>query len=92
MATAGQEGRGLISGMPNLSRNLDLITGASVMGFVFALITGGAELAGAAPPAIARGMPAQPRSFGGADAVPLGTTPNGPSPQGAILRSSRLEA
>ncbi len=37
MTTSRPEQRGVISGLLNLSRNLGLITGASVMGAVFAL-------------------------------------------------------
>ncbi|CCH30805.1 MFS transporter [Actinosynnema sp. NPDC047251] len=44
--TAGR--RGLVSGMLNLSRNLGLITGASVMGAVFAAVAGDVTAAGAA--------------------------------------------
>jgi MFS family permease len=51
---AGQ--RGVISGMLGLSRNLGLITGASVMGAIFAAALGGADAAAAAPDAIAAGM------------------------------------
>jgi MFS family permease len=48
--------RGVVSGMLNLSRNLGLITGASVMGSVFAKASGAADSALAHPPAIAVGM------------------------------------
>ena len=48
--------RGVISGMLNLSRNLGLITGASVMGAVFALASGAADIATAQPDAVATGM------------------------------------
>ncbi|WP_341271922.1 MFS transporter [Achromobacter xylosoxidans] len=51
---AGQ--RGLVAGMLNLSRNLGLVTGASLMGAVFALGAGAPDLATAAPAAVARGM------------------------------------
>jgi len=47
--------RGAVSGMLNLSRNLGLITGASVMGAVFALAAGTAEVATAAPAAVVTG-------------------------------------
>ncbi|MEU5950450.1 MFS transporter [Micromonospora sp. NPDC047465] len=47
--------RGLVSGMLNLSRNLGLITGASVMGAVFALATGTSDITTAAPDHVARG-------------------------------------
>jgi len=48
--------RGVVSGLLNLSRNLGGITGASVMGAVFALASGTAEIATAAPGAVATGM------------------------------------
>jgi EmrB/QacA subfamily drug resistance transporter len=48
--------RGVISGMLNLSRNLGLITGASVMGAVFALASATIDLTTARPEAIATGM------------------------------------
>ncbi len=48
--------RGVISGMLNLSRNLGLITGASVMGAVFALASGTTDITTARPEAVATGM------------------------------------
>jgi EmrB/QacA subfamily drug resistance transporter len=48
--------RGLISGMLNLSRNLGLVTGASVMGAVFAFAAGVADITAAPPEALAAGM------------------------------------
>jgi EmrB/QacA subfamily drug resistance transporter len=48
--------RGVISGMLNLSRNLGLITGASVMGAVFALAAGPIDMTAAHPEAVASGM------------------------------------
>jgi EmrB/QacA subfamily drug resistance transporter len=48
--------RGVISGMLNLSRNLGLITGASVMGAVFALASATTDITTAHPEAIATGM------------------------------------
>ena len=48
--------RGVVSGMLNLSRNLGLITGASVMGAVFASATGTSDLTTAGPAAVAAGM------------------------------------
>jgi MFS family permease len=48
--------RGVISGMLNLSRNLGLITGASVMGAVFALASRASQLTAASQEAIATGM------------------------------------
>jgi MFS family permease len=48
--------RGVISGVLNLSRNLGLITGASVMGAVFALASATTDVTTADPEAIATGM------------------------------------
>jgi EmrB/QacA subfamily drug resistance transporter len=48
--------RGLVSGALNLSRNLGLITGASVMGAVFALASGTHDIPTAPPEAVAGGM------------------------------------
>jgi len=48
--------RGVISGMLNLSRNLGLITGASVMGTVFALGSATNDITTAHPEAVATGM------------------------------------
>ena len=48
--------RGVISGMLNLSRNLGLITGASVMGAVFALASATTDITTAHPEAVATGM------------------------------------
>ncbi|MGC1547338.1 MAG: MFS transporter [Rhodanobacter sp.] len=48
--------RGVISGMLSLSRNLGLITGASVMGAVFALASATTDITTAHPAAIASGM------------------------------------
>ncbi|MDB6108584.1 MAG: major facilitator superfamily 1 [Pedosphaera sp.] len=48
--------RGVISGMLNLSRNLGLITGASVMGAVFALGSATIDITTARPEAVATGM------------------------------------
>lgn len=48
--------RGVISGLLNLSRNLGLITGASVMGTVFALGSGATHMMAARPEAVAAGM------------------------------------
>jgi MFS family permease len=52
---ASPGGRGVTSGLLNLSRNLGLVTGASVMGAVFALGAGSPRVAGAAPDAVASG-------------------------------------
>lgn len=48
--------RGVVSGTLNLSRNLGLITGASVMGVVFALASGTTDITSAPAEAIATGM------------------------------------
>ncbi len=48
--------RGVISGMLSLSRNLGLITGASVMGAVFAFASATTDIAMAPPEAVAAGM------------------------------------
>jgi hypothetical protein len=48
--------RGVISGLLNLSRNLGLITGASVMGAVFALASRTIDITTAHPDAVATGM------------------------------------
>jgi EmrB/QacA subfamily drug resistance transporter len=56
MTGIGQDQRGVVSGMLNLSRNLGLITGASVMGAVFALGSGATDITTARPEAVATGM------------------------------------
>lgn len=48
--------RGVVSGLLNLSRNLGLITGASVMGAVFALASATTDITTASPAAVAAGM------------------------------------
>ncbi len=52
MEGVSAEGRGLVSGLLNLARNLGLITGASVMGAVFVAAAGGGEILAADPGAI----------------------------------------
>ncbi|MES2536261.1 MAG: MFS transporter [Pseudomonadota bacterium] len=56
MADIRPEQRGVIAGMLNLSRNLGLITGASVMGTVFALGSAATDIMTARPEAVAAGM------------------------------------
>jgi EmrB/QacA subfamily drug resistance transporter len=56
MTTNRPEQRGVISGLLNLSRNLGLITGASVMGAVFALGSATTNSMAARPEAVAAGM------------------------------------
>lgn len=48
--------RGVISGMLNLSRNLGRLTGASVMGSVFAFASEASDITKARPEAVATGM------------------------------------
>ncbi|WP_119391148.1 MFS transporter [Taklimakanibacter lacteus] len=56
MMDVSPDRRGIISGMLNLSRNLGLITGASVLGALFAFAAGTTDITLAAPEAIATGM------------------------------------
>jgi EmrB/QacA subfamily drug resistance transporter len=56
MMDVGPERRGVVSGLLNLSRNLGGITGASVMGAIFAFASGTVEIATADPAAIVAGM------------------------------------
>jgi MFS family permease len=94
MAGARQERRGVTSGLLNLSRNLGLITGASVMGTVFAIGAGTARLSSAAPDAVATGMHV---TFGVATiliavalAIAAGSRPaRGRAPRGRQPRSGR---
>jgi MFS family permease len=48
--------RGVMSGLLNLSRNLGLITGASLMGAVFAFASAATDITTASPGAVATGM------------------------------------
>ncbi len=56
LANTAPNQRGILSGLLNLSRNLGLITGASVMGAVFTFAAATNDLATARPAAIASGM------------------------------------
>ncbi len=56
MTDIPQDQRGVISGVLNLSRNLGLVTGASVMGAVFALASASIDITMAQPEAVATGM------------------------------------
>lgn len=56
MADVGPDQRGVVSGMLNLSRNLGLVTGASVMGAVFAFASAAADINTASPEGVATGM------------------------------------
>ncbi|MCX7204587.1 MAG: MFS transporter [Proteobacteria bacterium] len=56
MGEVSKDQRGLISGLLNLSRNLGLITGASLMGAVFALAAGTNTFSSASPEAVTHGL------------------------------------
>jgi EmrB/QacA subfamily drug resistance transporter len=56
LALSGPDQRGLISAMLNLSRNLGLITGASMMGAIFAAAAHTSDITLAAPKSVAFGM------------------------------------
>ena len=56
MAEVVPEQRGVTSGLLNLSRNLGLVSGASLMGAVFAFASGASDIATAAPDAVALGL------------------------------------
>jgi EmrB/QacA subfamily drug resistance transporter len=56
MGEVSKDQRGLISGLLNLSRNLGLITGASLMGAVFALAAGTNTFNTASPEAVTHGL------------------------------------
>jgi EmrB/QacA subfamily drug resistance transporter len=56
MADVPADQRGVVAGLLTLSRNLGLVTGASVMGAVFALGAGASDMAAARPEAVATGM------------------------------------
>jgi EmrB/QacA subfamily drug resistance transporter len=56
MTDIGPDQRGVVSAMLNLSRNLGLITGASVMGAVFTLASATIDITTAHPEAVASGM------------------------------------
>jgi len=56
MMDVSPDQRGVISGMLSLSRNLGLITGASVMGAVFARASATTDIGAALPEAVAAGM------------------------------------
>ncbi|HEY0154920.1 MAG TPA: MFS transporter [Longimicrobium sp.] len=56
MSGVGVDQRGVVSGMLNLSRNLGLITGASVMGAVFAYASSSSAITTAPPAAVSAGM------------------------------------
>jgi EmrB/QacA subfamily drug resistance transporter len=56
MRTRPADQRGVVSGLLNLSRNLGLVSGSSVMGMVFAFASGTTDITTASPAAVATGM------------------------------------
>lgn len=56
MTSIGPDDRGLVAGIVSLARNLGLITGASVMGSVFAFGSGASDVAAASAAAVYAGM------------------------------------
>jgi MFS family permease len=56
MTDVEAERRGVVSGMLSLSRNLGLVTGASVMGAIFTVATAATDITTATPDAVAFGM------------------------------------
>lgn len=56
MKDVTKDQRGVISAILNLSRNLGLVTGASVMGAIFAIASGTSDITAADPGAVAFGM------------------------------------
>lgn len=56
MRSISTDQRGVVSGLLNLSRNLGLITGASVMGAVFSFASRASDITTAEPAAVATGM------------------------------------
>lgn len=56
MANVPPDRRGVTSGLLNLSRNLGLVSGACVMGAVFAFASAGGDIATAHPAAVTTGM------------------------------------
>jgi MFS family permease len=56
LRSAAADRRGLASGLLGLSRNIGLLAGAGLMGWVFALAAGTSDMSAAAPSAVAAGM------------------------------------
>ena len=56
MADVPPDRRGVVAGLLTLSRNLGLVTGASLMGAVFALAAGAVDIMAASPEAVAGGL------------------------------------
>lgn len=58
MMDVAQDKRGLISGLLNLSRNIGLVSGASVMGAIFTAASGAESMSSASSGSIAQGLTA----------------------------------
>lgn len=56
MEKVSEKERGVVSGLLSLSRNIGLISGASVMGSIFSFATGAAEISSASADALSAGM------------------------------------
>lgn len=56
MEKVSEKERGVVSGLLSLSRNIGLISGASVMGSIFSFATGAAEISTASAGALSNGM------------------------------------
>ncbi len=78
MKDIGPDRRGVVSGMLNLSRNIGLITGASVMGAIFAWASGTKDISVAQPEAVAAGMQITFAVSGVLIALALAVLPTGP--------------
>lgn len=99
MAGVSGEGRGLVSGLLSLSRNLGLITGASLMGAVFMAAAGGGSILAADPGVVAMATRITFGVAGGLVLVALGLTrgwaneavPTGGACQGAASTVRSVE-
>jgi EmrB/QacA subfamily drug resistance transporter len=87
MKNVSSDRRGTVSGMLNLSRNLGLITGASVMAAVFAFASGARDFSNAPPDAIAFGMRCTFAVAAGLLAVALIIALASPAPSRHVNRS-----
>ncbi|WP_429806940.1 MFS transporter [Ensifer sp. B1-9] len=88
MADVAADRRGVVSGLLNLSRNLGLVTGASVMGAVFAWAVATSEIAKAAPEAVAGGMQVTFAVAGALTAIALAIAV-GSRPRGGTVRARK---
>ncbi len=89
MKHAGPEQRGVISGMLGLSRNLGLITGASVMGALFAFASNATDVTASRPEAVAAGMRVTFAAAAMLSAVALGLALATPSRRGDSQSAAR---